>query len=109
LLDYSQKTWKDHKFLNSSKLVAFFVYLTFALVLPNLKIKYLQDVHEEPIELVVVVLVADSSDKPITAETELEDPTDNAVAVSESDGDAHSQEARFWNWFYRSFADISNW
>jgi hypothetical protein len=40
---------------------------------------------EEPIELVVVVLVADSSDKPITTETELEDPTDNAVAVSESD------------------------
>jgi hypothetical protein len=25
--------------------------------------------------------------------TELEDPTDNAVAVSESDGDAYSQEA----------------
>ena len=48
---------------------------------------------EEPIELVVVVSVADSSDKPITAETELEDPTDNAVAVSESDGDAYSQEA----------------
>ena len=48
---------------------------------------------EEPIVLVVVVPVADSSDKPITTETELEDPTDNAVAVSESDGDAHSQEA----------------
>jgi hypothetical protein len=48
---------------------------------------------EEPIELVVVVPLADSSDKPITAETELEDPTDNAVAVSESDGDDHSQEA----------------
>jgi hypothetical protein len=48
---------------------------------------------EEPIELVVVVPVADSNDKPITAETELEDPTDNAVAVSESDGDAYSQEA----------------
>jgi hypothetical protein len=48
---------------------------------------------EETVELVVVVLVADSSDKPITTETELEDPTDNAVAVSESDGDDHSQEA----------------
>jgi hypothetical protein len=124
LLDSSQQTWKVHKFLNSSKLVAFFVYLT--------------------------------------------DPTDNAVAVSESDGDAYSQEAhdeidanetdsdvtcrsasteksddetpdehpvnisfsdleepvrrsgrqvtlvsvfslRFWNWFYWSFSDISNW
>jgi hypothetical protein len=40
-----------------------------------------------------ILPVADSSDKPITAETELEDPTDNAVAVSESDGDAYSQEA----------------
>jgi hypothetical protein len=27
--------------------VAFFVYLTFALILPNLKMKYLQDVHPE--------------------------------------------------------------
>jgi hypothetical protein len=44
--------------------------------------------YSKPIELVVVVPVADSSHKPITAETELEDPTDNAVAVSESDGDA---------------------
>jgi hypothetical protein len=34
-----------------------------------------------------VVPVADSNDKPITAETEIDDPTDNAVAVSESDGD----------------------
>ena len=34
---------------------------------------------EEPIKLVVVVPVADSSDKPITAETELEDPRDNVV------------------------------
>jgi hypothetical protein len=40
-----------------------------------------------------VVPVADCSDTPITAETELEDTTDNAVAVSESDGDAHSHEA----------------
>jgi hypothetical protein len=45
VLDCSQQTWKVHKFLNSSKLVAFFVYLTFALVLPNLKMKYLQYVH----------------------------------------------------------------
>jgi hypothetical protein len=52
-------------------------------------------------QLVVVVPVADISDKPITAETELEDPTDNAVAVSESDGDAY--------WFYWSFSNISNW
>jgi hypothetical protein len=42
-----------------------------------------------------VVPVADSSDKPITAETELEDPTDNAVAVSESDGDAYSLKMKY--------------
>jgi hypothetical protein len=32
-----------------------------------------------------VVPVADSSDEPITTETELEDLTDNALAVSESE------------------------
>ena len=48
---------------------------------------------EVPVELVVVVYVTDSSEKIITAETELEDTTYNVVAVSESDGDAHSQEA----------------
>jgi hypothetical protein len=48
---------------------------------------------EEQVELVAVVPVADSSDRTITAETtELEDPRYNAVADSESDGDALSQE-----------------
>jgi len=49
--------------------------------------------NEEPVELVVVVPVVDSSDKPITTETtELEDPAYNAVENSASDGDALSQE-----------------